>query len=300
MWTVLAALAPRASAHEGIVLPWTSDDLDYATASPDAWKVLDLHVSVLAGIALFVWVYLRAVGPWRVRHGWSEVPVEAWRKWTFIGAQVVLFASLNGPLHHLSDYYLFSAHMVQHLLMNLVWAPLTVLGLPPWLVEAALRRPAVKRISDLVGTLPAKFVLYNGVLYFWHIPKMYDLALEHHPLHIVEHLGFMATAIVAWFSLLCDAPSLPRVPRIAQMVFLFAMSLPMKLLGAIITLSPTVLYHGYDAAPRLWGITPKDDMVWGGVLMWLPGGLSLWACMIYVFARWVQEDRAAQLRVVPP
>jgi putative membrane protein len=291
MVAALLLLVFRAWAHEGLVLPWDPDDIDYAQAGPDAWKALDLHVSVLGGIALFCWLYARAVTTWRVRYGWSDEPLEAWRAWSFGIAQVTLMLALNGPVHHLSDYYLFSAHMVQHLMLNLLWAPLTVLSLPPWLVEAALQVPSVRRLSDFFGDLRVKFLVYNGVLYFWHIPYMYDLALAVHEVHIVEHLGFMATSIIAWVGLLCGAPSLPRPSPLYQLLYLFVMTLPMKLLGAIITLADEPIYQGYLAAPRVFGLTPMQDQGWGGLLMWLPGGLALWASMIYVFARWVQTER---------
>lgn len=284
----------RAWAHQGVVMPWDPDDIDYAQASPDAWLALDLHVSVVLGIGAFCALYALAVGRWRLRYGWSAEPVEGWRVVSFALGQVVLFGSLNGPIHHLSDYYLFAGHMVQHLLLNLVWAPLTVLGLPPWLIEAALQVPWVRRTSDFFGSLRVKFLAYNGVLYLWHIPFLYDLALANHEVHVVEHLTFMATAVIAWFGLLCSAPSLPKKSRIAQMVYLFVMTIPMKLLGAIITLADEVIYEGYLQAPRLWGITPMQDQGYGGLLMWLPGGMALWASMIYVFAQWVKEERAAR------
>lgn len=283
-----------ALAHTGVVLPWDSSEFDYAAAPPDAWMVLDLHVSVVLGIALFCYLYHRAVTVWRVRYGWSDVPVDAWRARCFYLGQVILFGSLNGPVHHLSDYYLFSGHMIQHLLLNLVWAPLTVLGLPSWLVEAALQVPTLRRVSDFFGRLPVKFLAYNGVLYFWHIPYMYDLALREHNWHVVEHLGFMSTSVIAWFGLLCSAPSLPKPHRFAQMFYLFAMTLPMKLLGAIITLADEPIYEGYLEAPRIWGITPMLDQSYGGLLMWLPGGLVLWSSMIYVFVQWVKEERGAR------
>lgn len=306
----LFAWVEPAWAHQGIILPWDSDEIDYAQAPPDAWKVLDLHVTVVLGIALFCWLYAMAVTRWRVRYGWDNLlpvsgpavhrPIETWRVVCFAIGQIVLFLSLNGPIHHLSDYFLFSAHMVQHLLLNLVWAPLTVLALPPWLVEAMLQVPALRKTSDFVGKLSVKFLLYNGVLYFWHIPFMYDLALAYHPVHIVEHLSFMGTAIIAWVGLLCTAPSLPRQAPILQMLYLFVMTLPMKILGAIITLSDDLIYQGYSQAPRIWGLTPMQDQGWGGLLMWLPGGLVLWASIFIVFMRWYKSEKETQLRVVTP
>lgn len=285
-------LARFAWSHEGIILPWDPDELDYATAPPDAWKALDLHLSVLLGTLAFTALYLVAVTTWRRRYGWSDKPVEAWRVFCFALGQVFLLLALNGPVHHLSDYYLFSAHMVQHLMLTLLWAPLTVVALPPWLVEAALHVRGVKPVSDFLGRLPVKFFLYHGVLYFWHIPTMYDAALAYHPVHIAEHLSFMATSVIALVGLLCSAPSLPRPAPLLQMLYLFLMTLPMKLLGAILSLSDTVIYRGYDAAPRIWGLDPMTDQGWGGLLMWAPGGLALWASMIYVFARWVESERA--------
>jgi putative membrane protein len=293
MLTMLWWILP-ARAHQGIVMPWDPDEIDYESAPPDAWLALDLHVSVVLGILSFCALYFFAVGSLRRKHGWSEAPVETWRVVCFVLGQLVLFGSLNGPIHHLSDYFLFSAHMVQHLLLNLVWAPLTVLAIPPWLIEAALRVSWVRPIAVWLSSLKVKFVLYNGALYFWHIPMMYDGALANHPVHIVEHLSFMGTSVIAWFGLLCASPSLPRPSPIYQLVYLFVMTLPMKLLGAIITLADDVIYRGYDAAPRMWGITPMIDQGYGGLLMWLPGGLVLWGSMIYVFARWVESERAAQ------
>jgi len=300
MLGLLLTFVCDAQAHTGLILPWDSDELDYAQAPPDAWKVLDLHLSVFLGVALFVALYVTAVTRWRVRYQWSDTPVEGWRIAAFLIGQVLLLVGLNGPLHHLADYYLFSAHMVQHLILNLLWAPLTVLALPSWLVEAALGVPLIRRLSDLTSRLPVKFLLYNGVLYFWHIPKFYDLALANHNVHIVEHLSFMSTAIIAWVGLLCTAPSLPKPLPLLQMLYLFVMTLPMKLLGAIITLSNSLIYQGYNEAPRLWGLTPMADQVWGGLLMWLPGGLALWASMLYIFINWWNQEKASQLHLVPP
>lgn len=152
----------RAEAHTGVILPWDSDTLDYAQAPPDAWKVLDLHVSVLLGVFLFTWLYFQAITTWRVRYGWSEKPAENWRKVCFVLGQVVLLFSLDGPLHHLADYYLFSAHMVQHLLLNLVWAPLTVVALPGWLVEAALQISLLRKLLIFWGSYRSSFWFTTG------------------------------------------------------------------------------------------------------------------------------------------
>jgi len=118
--------------------------------------------------------------------------------------------------------------------------------------------------------------------------------LAYHPVHIIEHLGFMGTSVIAWFGLLCDAPSLPKPRRLAQLVYLFAMTLPMKLLGAIITIADAPIYQAYVNAPRMFGLSPLEDQRDGGLLMWLPGGLALWGSMAYVFTRWWKEEKERQ------
>ena len=83
----MLSIATLAWAHQGIVLPWEPDEIDYAQAPPDAWMALDLHVSVVLGIGAFCWLFHTAVTRWRVRYGWSDRPVERWRLVPLDGAQ---------------------------------------------------------------------------------------------------------------------------------------------------------------------------------------------------------------------
>jgi putative membrane protein len=106
---------------------------------PYAWS-WSLHPSVLLGTALLGALYFYGIGPWRRRHGLPPAP--GWRVACFAGSLLVLLGALNGPMHDLSDYYLFSVHMVQHLLLTLLFPPLLLLGLPGWLVaRSSARRP---------------------------------------------------------------------------------------------------------------------------------------------------------------
>src|SRR5690554_1600357 len=94
----------------------------------------EFYLSILIGCIYLTAAYLLAVGPARRRYGWSDAPAGRGRKTAFLLGVALMFLSLNGPLHRLSDDYLFSAHMVQHMLVMMIMPPLLIWGLPPWLI----------------------------------------------------------------------------------------------------------------------------------------------------------------------
>ena len=108
-----------------------------------------LHPSVLLGTGLLGALYFYGIGPFRRRRNLGP-PAAPWQVASFVAALVVLLASLNGPLHDLSDYYLFSVHMVQHLLLTLLFPPLLILGIPGWLLRPILQHPPVLRVARVL------------------------------------------------------------------------------------------------------------------------------------------------------
>jgi putative membrane protein len=208
----------------------------------------------------------------------------------FYGALVLIFLSLNGWLHDLSDYYLFSAHMVQHLLLTLIAPPLLIMGTPGWMLRPALRWPVVGPFARWVTTAPRCFLIFNAVLAVWHLPPMYEFAMEHHNIHIVQHLCFMVAATLMWWPILSPLPELPRLSYPTQMLYLFLMSIPMSLIAICIGYADHILYPAYASAPRIWGITPLQDQLIGALIMWVPGGLFFFVIISVVFFRWQQRD----------
>jgi putative membrane protein len=201
-----------------------------------------------------------------------------------------MFLSLNGWLHDLSDTYLFSAHMVQHLLLALVVAPLMIMG-----TTGSMLRPllALRGIGPLArwATNPMRcFAIFNVVVAGWHLPPMYNYALAHHPVHILQHLMFLAASVLMWWPVLSPLPELPRLSYPGQMLYLFLLSIPMAIVSVYIAYADTLLYPSYAAAPRVWGITPMDDQLIGGLIMWIPGGLFFYSIISIVFFRWQQRD----------
>jgi putative membrane protein len=217
-------------------------------------------------------------------------PASSWQVASFAAALVLLLVSLNGPVHDLSDYYLFTVHRVQHLVLTLVFPPLLIAGIPGWLLTPALRHQPVRRIARVLGHPVVAGVFYSVTIGAWHVPGAYDLMMRDHDLHIVTHIMFMVSATMMWWPVMSPSPEVPRLSRGAAMLYLFLVGIPMQLVAALITLSGRVLYPWYTDAPRTWGLTPLDDQQLGGLLMWVPGNLWMFLAIGVLFFQWARES----------
>jgi len=250
----------------------------------------DVHASVAIGLVLLGGLYVYLGGLLARRR----------QIVAFAAGLVVVFATLNGPLHELSDRYLFSAHMVQHLLLTMLFAPLLLYGLPTGAARRVLAIPGIRAVlSPIARPVPAA-VAFSGVMALWHLPPFYEAAMRNHDLHIVQHLTFIASAVLVWWPILSPVPEVPRIPYPAQLLYLFLLGIPMSVVGALITLSESVLYPFYVGVPRLWELTPLVDQQLGGLIMWIPGGLTFWVAMTVVWFRWSHREETADVeRAVP-
>jgi len=259
---------------------------------PGVWEN---HDSVLVGAFLLAALYTWGVGPLRKKKGWApRFPVG--RAVTFFCGLGVLIFALNGPLHDLSDYYLFSAHMVQHLLLTQVMAPLLILGLPAWLVRAVVSTPGLQRAGRFWGSPLIGGGLFIAVIVWWHLVPFYDLMMRNHNIHIGCHVLFMVTAVMAWWSVCSPVPEAGRAPEPVQMLYLFLLGIPMQIVAAVITLSDSVLYPWYATAPRVAGLTPIADQQLGGLFMWVPGGFALWIAITGIWLVWARKNEAGHGR----
>jgi len=253
-----------------------------------AWS---LHPSVLIGTGILGALYFYGIGPLRRRRGWP--PASLWQILSFSSALVVLLGSLNGPLHDLSDYYLFSMHMVQHLVLTLVFPPLLLAGLPEWLLRPLLDQPGVRPVARLLTRPWVAALLFSVSIAIWHLKPFYDLMMTSHEVHIATHLMFMATATLMWWPVMSPLPEL-RLPTGPSILYLFLVGIPMQLVAALITFADEVLYPWYVTAPRMWGLSPLDDQQLGGLIMWVPGNLYLFAAIGVLFFRWAKEEETSR------
>ncbi|HET6317830.1 MAG TPA: cytochrome c oxidase assembly protein [Chloroflexota bacterium] len=244
---------------------------------------------VIVGCVAAAWLYSRGLHAlWQ--HAGQDRGVRRWQAACFVGGLLVLLIALVSPLDELAAA-LFSAHMVQHLLLLLVAPPLLVLGLPlvafAWaLPESARQSLRIVRYLHRLTWPAAAFVLHSLVLWAWHVPRLYDGAVANPPLHVLEHMSFLGSAVLFWWALLSGA----RASYGAGVLYVFGMALQSTLLGALLTFAGSVWYTAHVSTTAAFGITPQEDQQLAGLIMWIPGGSIYLACALALFAAWLKES----------
>ena len=260
------------------------------------WTSFEIHWSTLIGCLLWAGVYLYGIGPARRKYRLAEQPADRLQVASFLGGTLFLFLSLNGPLHDLSDNFLFSAHMVQHLVITLIVPPLWLMGLPDWLVRPLLRWPGVRSTARVLALPLVAFGIYNLVFIGWHFPFLYNWALVEHNAHILQHIMFIAASAIMWYPVVNPLPELQRMAAPVGLLYLAVFSIPMSIISAIITLADTPLYPWYEAAPRVFELSALDDQQIGGAIMWVPGMLVFWIAISVLFFRWASRENHDEAR----
>ena len=204
----------------------------------------------------------------------------------FAAGMVLLAFGLVSPLDEISDKYLLTAHMIQHLLLVLVVAPLLARALPLAWAERLTLRP-----------LPA-FVLFNAVFVFSHFPVWYEATLVHEPLHVVEHVAYLAAGILNWLPVLSPAKE-RRLSQPLQMLYLFFETLPMFLVGALLALSDTAVYPFYLRAPRIVDMTAAQDQSMAGLIMWIGCSFFYLGALTIVFFAWANREIGLEEPALP-
>ncbi|MEL6181060.1 MAG: cytochrome c oxidase assembly protein, partial [Myxococcota bacterium] len=193
---------------------------EFVTVTTDQWLQWDFHPSIFTGIVILCTLYTLGITVWRVKYKLADA-IDWPKAILFYSNMLLLWFLLDGPMHHLSDDLLFSAHMVQHLGLQLIWAPLLILGTPAWLIKPLVQPQWVQRFGRFISKPSMAFILFHGVATLWHLPYMYNLALFSHPWHIVEHLMFMSVAVNFWWCILSPVEEVPRATLGRQAAFLF-------------------------------------------------------------------------------
>jgi putative membrane protein len=297
----LIGVAPRSAiAHEGV--PPVPHDLW------TAWSFEPAVVALLAisgAAVVFGAVRMRA----RARRWPARFPALA----TAFGAGwVVLALSLVSPLHPLGSA-LFSAHMAQHELIMVVAAPLLVAGrpmvsalwsLPPagrlW-TRGVMRSSMTTSIWRTISRPLVAFLMHGVAIWVWHVPGFYDSAVRSELAHTAQHASFLITALLFWWTII---PASPATRNPASLFSLFGTALHTGLLGALLTFSDSSWYRAYHATTGPWGLSPLEDQQLGGLIMWIPGGVTYLVVALLIAARFLREpaqtwSRAGDVRSLP-
>jgi putative membrane protein len=222
----------------------------------------------------------------------------------FYGGLVILAAALMSPLDSLA-HTLFSGHMAQHLLLMVVAAPLLVYGRPTAALVAGLpeggrdmvrrsglRGPGARGAARALTKPVVVWIIGTLALWAWHMPALYDAALAHEPLHVLEHASFLGAAVLFWSVVLSSGPR-RGVPRPLAIVLVFASGIQSSALGAVLLFASTPLYGVHAEGARVWDVSPLSDQQLAGALMWSPPALLYIVVMGWLLVRWFDEMEPA-------
>ena len=230
-----------------------------------------------------------------------------WRAALFLLSLLAILAALASPIDGLA-LQLFSVHMVQHMLLLTVAPPLLLLGAPvrPLLrgLPAALRRTVIRAIARntafraLVHLARRPLVagaLYVGGLYAWHVPALYDAAVEDGTVHVLEHTWFLVTALLFWSVVIDPAPFRATLPYAARIPFLLLVGAAQNtILGGLLAFSDRPFYAPYLRTTSAFGLDAAADQRLGGAIMWVPGDLIFLVAASASFFLWLQSEEQAQ------
>jgi cytochrome c oxidase assembly factor CtaG len=247
--------------------------------SPDASWTFSPGAIVLLAAATFVYV-----------RRWRQSGAGFGRLALFLGGIVATAAAIVSPIDRLAEQ-LLSMHMVQHLLLLDLAPILIILSFTKVLLRPATRRlVSLERHAGFLAHPATAVVFYAGAMWVWHVPALYDAALEHQTLHVTEHLIMSAAGGLYWWHVL--SPIRPRVPLsgLSAAAYMLSTKVLLGILGVVLTFAPESFYAFYEDQPRYWGLTAQEDQAIGGAIMALEQGIVMGIALAYLFVKLLSES----------
>jgi putative membrane protein len=205
---------------------------------------------------------------------------------------LTLWLALETPIDTISDHYLDSVHMVQHVLLGFIAPPLMLLGLSPQMAARLVRVPGVRAITE---PIPAQLIA-GVVMIAWHLPALYDATLRSEELHVVEHLTFIAAGVVLYWPILevTSAQAHWQMSPPIKLLYLLVATLPQDGVALALIFSRVPFYEFYTHAPRLVdSLTPLIDQTVAGAVLMVLGKAAMTVDGIAIFFRWFSAEHRA-------
>ena len=262
---------------------------------------------VVFSLGAFSLIYV--LGWFRLRSKGAKRLASTSRFISYLLGIVVLVIALLSPVDTLQSF-LFSMHMVQHLLLTMVAAPLIILGTPFPIGLHALHRPLrhgfvlllgsngpLRNVVKQIGRPLTSLFVFIGTFWLWHTPQAYTLALRYDIIHDIEHISFFVTGLFFWWHVTNTPPRffarLGYGWRIALLALGFVQN---EVLSVALSFASTPWYSYYEHVPQISGLTPLQDQQLGGAIMWVPGGMMYIIAIIVLLARLLDaEEKKAVL-----
>jgi len=244
--------------------------------------ITDIHPSVIVGIiglsALYIAGAIKSTN--RVTR----------TQWFWFASTVALTFFTLGPVDEWAERRSFWMHMLQHFNQTFVIPPMLLMAVPAWMLRPWVLSRPIKPIAKIATNPFVAFFLFSGVFVMAHSQQVFDTMCRNEQVHIAIHLAFMVTGTLMWWPILSPLEELPPLSYPAQIFYLFLLMIPMTAVAAPITLAYSVVYPWYLEGPHPWGLTPMDDQVLGGLLMWIGQGTYLMLVFTAIFVRWQRTE----------
>ena len=255
---------------------------------------------VLAPILVLVMIYVRRFRA--VRREAAEAQSRprgagAAQAAAFTGAILALLLALASPLDALGEDYLFSAHMLQHVLLGDIAPVLLLLSL-----SRVLLRPLTRRLMGLERALGpfaspvTGIALWLFMMYLWHVPALYEAAITNPFVHLLEHACFFTAGVAVWWPLIQPVPMRRRLSGLWTVAYIGSAKFGLAALGLYLTWSGNVLYEYYEGLPRIWGLDAVEDQNAGGAIMMVEQSLTFVIALVVLFAAMLRQSETDELR----
>jgi putative membrane protein len=255
-----------------------------------AWQP---HPETWLLVATLVTLYVTAVtyvGPKKVPAG--TPPASTTQKLCFLAGVLALWVSEDWPLHEIAEDFLFSGHMLQHILFAYVAPPLLLLGMPAWMLRSLLGKGLRFDLFRFFSKPLIAFVLLNGIIAAMHWEPVVNLQSENTTFHLAFHVAMITFGLLTWTNVVTPLPELGRMAEPVKMMYLFGLSIIPTVPSSFLTFSEAPLYSFYEGVPRLWGIDILTDQRVAGLLMKIGGGLLLWGIITVMFFKWHSKEES--------
>ncbi len=248
----------------------------------DPWRFqANPEVYLLVAFLIAAYIYaIRVIGPRAVPEG--QPVVTRAHVWCFGGAMVLLSTASTWPIHQIAEDYLYSAHMLQHMMLSYFMPPLVLLATPTWLMRLLVGTGRTYRVVAFMTKPVVAAVVFNVVVMVTHIPPVVNASVQSAPLHYSLHLLLVLTAVLMWMPVVGPFPEL-RMSNAAKPIYLFLQSVVPTVPAGWLTFAEGVVYKHYNQPVRVWGISPTDDQQLAGAIMKIGGSIFLWSLVVFYF-----------------
>ncbi len=252
------------------------------TENVQPWK-FQWHPEVWLLVAFLVGAYVymvKVIGPKAVPAGVD--PVSKKNKRAFAAAMLMLWVASDWPMHDISEEYLYSAHMLQHMMLSYFLPPLALLATPTWLMRVLVGNGKFYEVVKFMTKPVIAGVLFNLVIMVTHIPLMVNESVESGPLHYSLHFAVVMLSLLMWMPVVGPLREL-QIGPLGKCIYLFLQSVVPTVPAAWLTFAEGAVYKSYDIPVRVFGWSVAIDQQLAGAIMKTAGGIFLWAIVVFIF-----------------